>query len=186
MSTMSLTESFDGAPLNHFHKRLVVYSSGGPFLDGYVLSVIGMALVQLTPQLGLSLFWEGMIGASALIGIFFGGFIGGWLTDKFGRQILYTIDLIAIGVFSLAQFWVDGPLTLFLLRGLSHRHRFAGRIHPQKIPRAVPRHFADHVVCRRGRRLHHRRPDAAHGPGRLALAAGERRPAHGDFCPAAA
>lgn len=116
MSTMSLTESFDGAPLNHFHKRLVIYSSGGPFLDGYVLSVIGMALVQLTPQLGLSLFWEGMIGASALIGIFFGGFVGGWLTDKFGRQILYTIDLIAIGVFSLAQFWVDSPLSLFLLR----------------------------------------------------------------------
>ncbi len=116
MSTMSLTESFDCAPLNHFHKRLVVYSSGGPFLDGYVLCVIGMALVQATPQLGLSLFWEGMIGASALVGIFLGGFVGGWLTDKFGRQILYTIDLIAIGVFSLAQFWIEGPLALFMLR----------------------------------------------------------------------
>ena len=115
-STLSLTESFDQAPLNSFHKRLVIYSSGGPFLDGYVLSIIGMALVQATPQLQLSLFWEGMIGASALIGVFLGGFAGGWFTDKYGRQILYTIDLIAIGVFSLAQYWVEGAFMLFILR----------------------------------------------------------------------
>lgn len=116
MSTLSLTESFDKAPLNAFHKRLVIYSSGGPFLDGYVLSIIGMALVQATPQLQLSMFWEGMIGASALIGVFLGGFAGGWFTDKYGRQILYTIDLIAIGVFSLAQLWVESALALFVLR----------------------------------------------------------------------
>lgn len=116
MSTLSLTESFDQAPLNTFHKRLVIYSSGGPFLDGYVLSIIGMALVQATPQLQLNLFWEGMIGASALVGVFLGGFAGGWFTDKYGRQILYTIDLIAIGLFSLCQFWVESALALFILR----------------------------------------------------------------------
>ena len=107
MSCTSLVEMFDSAPLNNFHKRLAIYSSGGPLLDGYVLSIIGIALVQATPYLGLSLFWEGMIGASALIGIFLGGFVGGWFTDKFGRQVLYTLDLVAIGVFSLAQFWVE-------------------------------------------------------------------------------
>lgn len=116
MSTLSLTESFDKAPLNTFHKRLVIYSSGGPFLDGYVLSIIGMALVQATPQLQLNLLWEGLIGASALIGVFLGGFAGGWFTDKYGRQILYTIDLLAIGLFSLAQYWVESALLLFILR----------------------------------------------------------------------
>ena len=75
-----------------------------------------MALVQATPQLQLSLFWEGMIGASALIGVFLGGFAGGWFTDKYGRQILYTIDLVAIGLFSLAQYWVESALVLFVLR----------------------------------------------------------------------
>ena len=116
MSTLSLSQSLDQAPLNPFHKRLVIYSSGGPFLDGYVLSIIGMALIQATPQLQLSLFWEGLIGASALIGVFLGGFAGGWFTDKYGRQILYTIDLIAIGIFSLAQYWVESAMALFILR----------------------------------------------------------------------
>lgn len=106
----------EDAPLNKFHRRLTFYSGGGPFLDGYVLSIIGVALVQATPELSLSTSWQGLIGASALIGIFFGGFLGGWLTDKFGRQVLYTLDLILIIVCSVAQYWVQSALALFILR----------------------------------------------------------------------
>ncbi|MGI5499000.1 MFS transporter [Lentzea sp. CA-135723] len=106
----------DDAPLSRFHKKLALYSSGGPFLDGYVLSVIGVAMVQITPQLGLSASAQGLIGASSLIGIFFGAFAGGWLTDRFGRQTLYTVDLIAIIGCSVAQFWATDPVWLFVLR----------------------------------------------------------------------
>ncbi len=106
----------DDAPLSGFHKRLALYSSGGPFLDGYILSIIGIAMVQISPQLHVSTVWEGLLGASALIGIFIGGGIGGYLTDIFGRQTLYTIDLIAIIVCSLLQFFVSDVAILFLLR----------------------------------------------------------------------
>ncbi|MEU1180909.1 MFS transporter [Streptomyces sp. NPDC005820] len=106
----------DDAPLSRFHKKLALYSSGGPFLDGYVLSIIGVAMVQITPRLDLSDSAQGLIGASALIGIFLGAFAGGWLTDRFGRQVLYTIDLVAIIVCSLAQFWATDPVWLFVLR----------------------------------------------------------------------
>ncbi|MET8080730.1 MFS transporter [Streptomyces sp. NPDC005303] len=106
----------DDAPLSRFHKKLALYSSGGPFLDGYVLSIIGVAMVQISDQQHLSDSAQGLIGASALIGIFLGAFVGGRLTDRFGRQLLYTIDLIAIVVCSLAQFWADDPVWLFVLR----------------------------------------------------------------------
>jgi putative MFS transporter len=102
--------------LGRFHTRLAIYSSGGPFLDGYVLSIIGVALVQITPALQLSTRWEGLIAASTLIGMFFGGFLGGWLTDRFGRQLLYSWDLAAILICSLLQFWVTNAQELFLLR----------------------------------------------------------------------
>lgn len=118
MSSVSLTELCDNAPLNSFHKHLAFYSAGGPFLDGYVMGMIGIALVQITPYMHLSLFWEGMIGAATLAGMFLGGFAGGWVTDKYGRQILYTIDLIALGICSLAQFWSQEPLFLFSCRFL--------------------------------------------------------------------
>lgn len=118
METGSLAELCDNAPLNSFHKHLAVYSAGGPFLDGYVMGMIGIALVQISPFMQLSLFWEGMIGAATLAGMFLGGFAGGWVTDKYGRQLLYTIDLIALGVCSIAQFWAETPLFLFICRFL--------------------------------------------------------------------
>ncbi|MFE5708953.1 MFS transporter [Rhodococcus koreensis] len=102
--------------MSAFHKKLAVYSSGGPFLDGYVLSIIGLALVQIGPTFDFTATQEGLVGAAALIGIFLGAFLGGWLTDLFGREVLYTVDLIAIIVFSIAQFWVDGFWWLFILR----------------------------------------------------------------------
>jgi MFS family permease len=90
------TNALDDAPLSTFHKKLALFSSGGPFLDGYVLSIIGVAMVQLTSQWGLSTTEQGLIGASSLVGILLGAFLGGWLTDKFGRQMLFTLDLVAI------------------------------------------------------------------------------------------
>ncbi|MET8976939.1 MFS transporter [Streptomyces sp. NPDC004539] len=114
--TVNAGNRLDEAPLSRFHKKLALYSSGGPFLDGYVLSIIGVAMVQITPQLDLSDSAQGLIGASALIGVFLGAFTGGWLTDRYGRQVLYTIDLAAIIVCSVAQFWADDAVWLFVLR----------------------------------------------------------------------
>ncbi|AUA33502.1 MFS transporter [Pseudomonas sp. SGAir0191] len=108
--------SIEDVPLNSFHKKLAIYSAGGPFLDGYVLSIIGVVMIQIGAALNINAFWEGLIAASALIGVFFGGFVGGWFTDKFGRKVLYLVDLVAIIGFSVAQFWVESAMALFVWR----------------------------------------------------------------------
>jgi putative MFS transporter len=59
-----------------------------------------------------------MVAASALIGIFFGGFLGGWLTDRLGRRKLYFVPPVIFTVCSLAQFWVESGETAFFLRFL--------------------------------------------------------------------
>ncbi|WP_434772342.1 MFS transporter [Pseudomonas entomophila] len=108
--------SVEDAPLNAFHRKLTVYSAGGPFLDGYVLSIIGVVMMHISTALQLSALWEGLIAASALMGVFLGGFLGGWFTDRYGRKVLYLVDLIAIVGFSLAQFWVESAWLLFVWR----------------------------------------------------------------------
>ncbi|WP_020495970.1 MFS transporter [Sciscionella marina] len=108
--------SLDNAELNGFHKRLALFSSGGPFLDGYILSIIGIALVQIQPAFGMSALWSGLIGASALIGLFLGGAVFGSVTDRIGRKLMYTIDLAAIILCSVAQFFVTNEVELFVLR----------------------------------------------------------------------
>ncbi|MGP0988578.1 MFS transporter [Serratia sp. CY66160] len=113
---MSNTISVEDVPLNRFHRLLTVRSGGGSFVDGYVLSIIGIAMMKVPPALGLSAFWEGLIAASALIGIFFGGFIGGALTDRLGRRVLYFVGPTLFVVCSLAQYWVQSGEVLFALR----------------------------------------------------------------------
>ena len=110
--------SIEDVPLNTFHKFLTIRSGGGSFVDGYVLSIIGVCLVQMTAALGLTSFWQGMIAASALIGIFFGGFVGGWLTSHLGRKRIFFVGPALFILSSLAQFWVESAEALFVLRFL--------------------------------------------------------------------
>jgi putative MFS transporter len=111
----SLVEESNFTP---FLKRLTLYASGGPFLDGYILVIIGIALVQLDPQLKLGSFWEGLVGASALVGLMVGGASLGYVTDLVGRKLMYRLDPIAIIVLSIAQMYVTSVWELVLLRFL--------------------------------------------------------------------
>lgn len=110
------TRSIEDIALTRFHRLLTIRSAGGSFVDGYILSIIGIALMPTSAALALDSFWEGMIAASALIGIFFGGFLGGYLTQRFGRQRVYFLGPILFVVASLAQYWVPDATTLFVLR----------------------------------------------------------------------
>lgn len=108
----------DDSPMKPFHWRLVFQSAGGPFLDGWLLSIIGIALVGMKPALGLSSLELSLAGAAALIGIFFGGLVFGRLTDVIGRQLMYTIDLIALVVCSVLCAFVENAWQVILLRFL--------------------------------------------------------------------
>lgn len=114
----SVTTSIEDHPYTPFLRKLTIYTSGGPFLDGYILVIIGVALIQLEPFLELDSFWLGMVGASALVGLLVGGFLFGYVTDRMGRQLMYKIDLIAIVVLSIAQMFVTSALELCVLRFL--------------------------------------------------------------------
>jgi putative MFS transporter len=106
----------DDARTTGFHRKLTLYSSGGPFIDAYVLSIIGVALVQAEGALSLSSVEIGLIGAMALIGIFFGGLIFGYVTDKVGRQTMYTVDLLLLIVGSILCVFVQDAWQLMALR----------------------------------------------------------------------
>ncbi|MDV2887754.1 MFS transporter, partial [Alkalihalophilus pseudofirmus] len=66
------TYKIDDAPLNRFHLRITALTFGANFSDGYALGIIGMAITLLSPAMKLSSVWGGLIGSSALIGIFIG------------------------------------------------------------------------------------------------------------------
>ncbi|MGW4332283.1 MFS transporter [Rhodococcus koreensis] len=108
--------SIENAALTPFQIRLAACAGGAGFIDGYVLSIFGVALIQIGPEFSLSPASKGAIAAVILVGIFFGGVVGGHLSDKFGRQRIYKWDLFAIAVLSIASFWTDGPIMLLIMR----------------------------------------------------------------------
>ncbi len=110
--------SVEDVPLNGFHQRLTVSVGGASLMDGYILSIIGIALVQMTANLQVTNFWQGMIATSALLGIFAGGLFSGWLTDKFGRRKVIFVAPIIFLICSVLQFWTDSPIMIFMLRFL--------------------------------------------------------------------
>lgn len=106
----------DDSPLKKFHVYLTIFSAGGPFLDGYMLSIIGMALVPLNKAFEINSFWNGLLGASALIGIFLGGLFFGNLADRIGRELMYRVNLIAFLVLTILQIFATNVEQLFIIR----------------------------------------------------------------------
>lgn len=110
--------SIEDVPLNNFHQLMSLRAGGGWILDGYVLSIIGVAIVQFSQHLQLDTFWQGMVAASAMLGTFCSGFLGGWLTDIVGRRRLFFVGPILFILGSVGTFWAESALTLFILRFL--------------------------------------------------------------------
>ena len=112
------TVSLDDVPLNAFHIKIAGLTFGAHFTEGYALGTIGYALATLNRQMPLDAFWQGMIGSSALMGIFVGSLIFGWLSDRMGRQRIFLLSFLIITLAAFAQFYVSSPAMLCALRVL--------------------------------------------------------------------
>lgn len=106
MTTSNAVADTERSPVDRrrFLIRLTIVVAGGMFIDGYILGIIGTVIGAITTDLNMSVYGEGLIGAAALIGIFAGGPLGGWLADKFGRKPMFTLDLAMFVACSVLQF----------------------------------------------------------------------------------
>lgn len=115
-SAQGIQGETSGVFKRRFLRRLIAVLLGGTFLDGYILGIIGPVSSTMATDLGLSPLWEGLIAASALLGIFIGAILGGWATDKFGRKTMFLLDIGLFVIASALQFFVDSAEQLFAIR----------------------------------------------------------------------
>jgi putative MFS transporter len=99
-----------------FLRRITLATAWGEGLDGYDLGIISVVLVLISKDLHITPGVLGLIGASSLIGIFLGGPVFGYLTDRFGRRRLFTLDIVLFLVAGLAQAFVGEGWQLFVIR----------------------------------------------------------------------
>lgn len=108
--------NLDDLPLNRFHIKITALTFGAHFTDGYALGTIGFAIVLIGKQIYLSPEWMGLLGASALMGLFFGSIILGGISGRIGRQKIFLFNFVVITLASALQLFVTGPAQLFILR----------------------------------------------------------------------
>ncbi len=106
----------DPRRVSRFETRIAVCAGGGEVCDGWVLGVVGVALPLARTDLHLTSVWTGLIGSASLIGLFFGGLVFGWLTDRIGRQRMYLVDLMVFIIGSVLQLAVQDAGQLFVVR----------------------------------------------------------------------
>lgn len=99
-----------------FLAKMYFASGGGIFLDGYLLVLISVALIQLEGVLSLNSYWLGLIGAGSLLGIFVGTSIMGYVTDHVGRKKLFIINVGLTAILSICQMFISSPEQLVALR----------------------------------------------------------------------
>lgn len=110
------TSLIDDARFRPFHRKMFALTAGGQFLDGYLLSIVGVVVLGMSKDLGMSASQEGLIGASALVGLFVGGLIFGRVTDRIGRQLLFTLHFVVIAAASIGSMFVNDPTLMVALR----------------------------------------------------------------------
>lgn len=113
---MNKVRTMEEMPLSGFHFKMFTYTSGSTFLDGYILGIIAVALSVMQTQLDMSLTVMGLLGTATLVGMLFGGIIGGYLTDLIGRKTIFLLDMLVITIASVLQFYVNDPIYLIILR----------------------------------------------------------------------
>ncbi|GAA4842198.1 MFS transporter [Saccharopolyspora rosea] len=146
--TDTTVTAFDDVPLNRFHLRITALTFCANYSDGYELGIISIALPVIAGQLGFGSVWEGLLGASALLGIFVGSIVVGWAADRIGRQRLYMLDFLLIAVASAAEFFVTAPAQLFVLRlliGIGIGADYA--LGPTLVAEFVPRRYRGKLLA---------------------------------------
>ena len=108
--------SIDDAPLNRFHVKMTILTFGAHFTAGYVMGSIALALAGLCSCMEVSATWQGLLGSSALVGVFVGGVLTGLVSDKFGRQKIFLMSFVVITIAAALQYFATGPMNLFVLR----------------------------------------------------------------------
>jgi MFS family permease len=102
---------------SRFHVLVLIALGVTWILDGIEVTIVGAIgpVLENRQTLGLSTTQIGAAASAYVVGAVFGAVIFGWLTDRFGRRVVFYITLIVylLGVLSTATSWNFVSFALF-------------------------------------------------------------------------
>ncbi len=98
----TLLSLLDQAPFRRAHLGAWLLASGGTFLDGFSVFMLGMAIPLVQRDLALTPVELGFLGSALLAGAIVGASVGGRLADRFGRKPILVFTMFFAGVAAVA------------------------------------------------------------------------------------
>jgi MFS family permease len=115
--TTDIPARLDRLPWSRFHLLVVIALGVTWILDGLEVTIVGSIgpVLQNSQTLGLSAQEIGSAGSSYVIGAVVGALLFGWMTDRFGRRLVFYLTLIVYlaGVLLSATSWDFWSFALF-------------------------------------------------------------------------
>ncbi|MEX3954151.1 MFS transporter [Paraburkholderia sp. EG287B] len=119
MQRINVHELVDEARFNGFHLTILIWCMLITAIDGYDLTVTGIALPSIMKEMGVSAVTAGFMTSSALFGMMFGSFFLGALSDKIGRRWTLAICVFLFSAFTAAAGFTSEPYSFSVLRFIS-------------------------------------------------------------------
>jgi MFS transporter, AAHS family, 4-hydroxybenzoate transporter len=119
---IDLSEIIEGQNLGRFIIQLVIISWIVTFFDGFDMNVIAFVAPELAKALHLNKVMLGNLFSAGLAGTMVGGFLFGYLGDRFGRRPAVIVATAAFAILTLGlslPVGYDGLLALRLVQGVA-------------------------------------------------------------------
>ena len=101
-TTVNAGARLDRLPVSSFHYRVFWLIGAGMFFDGIDIYLASSVLAATTQSKFSSLDQNIQFISLTLVGMTIGGFVTGFLGDRFGRRFTYQFNLLVFGLASLA------------------------------------------------------------------------------------
>jgi MFS transporter, putative metabolite transport protein len=90
------------APMTGMQRLIWSLAAAGKFFEGFVVFMTGVALPLLSREFGIGPAEKGLITAATLFGILVGAVGLGGLSDRFGRKVMFLVEMVIFCAFLVA------------------------------------------------------------------------------------
>src|SRR5689334_3371631 len=100
-SGIAIGQRLDRLPLTRWHKRILLLIGAGMFLDAFDIYLGAGVLGALLQDGWSTLDLNAAFVSATFVGMTAGAAMSGWIGDRYGRRLLYQINLMIFGGASL-------------------------------------------------------------------------------------
>jgi MFS transporter, AAHS family, 4-hydroxybenzoate transporter len=114
--TVQTDRLVDDQKLGSFNIRLLVFCWLAMFADGYDISAMPFAAIDLAREWGVPRSEFGIVFSASLFGVLFGAPFLGYIGDRYGRRVAIVLGSVIFGVFTLGMVWAANLEQMTALR----------------------------------------------------------------------